>query len=281
MTEILRYAAFTTDPAGGNLAGVVPDARGLSDAEMQAIAAEVGYSETVFVTGVTDGEMVVRYFSPRAEVDFCGHVTIALGVAHAERNGAGTLRLRTAAGPVTLETAVDDRGGAPPTATLTSVPTRTRPATDAQVSATLAALRWPAADLDPALPPHVAFAGNDHLVLAAATRTRLADLHYDFAALDAVMKEHGWTTVHLVWRESAAVFHARDPFPPGGVEEDPATGAAAAAFGGYLRELGLFPEPGPLTIHQGEDMGRPSELTVRPADGGRIAVTGTAIPVTG
>ena len=53
------------------------------------------------------------------------------------------------------------------------------------------------------------------------------------------MAARDWTTVQLVWREDADAFHARDPFPPGGVVEDPATGAAAAAFGGYLRALGL------------------------------------------
>lgn len=70
------------------------------------------------------------------------------------------------------------------------------------------------------------------------------------------------TTVQLVWRESADVFHVRDPFPVGGVVEDPATGAAAAAFGAYARELGLTPEDSVLTLHQGEDLGRPGELTV-------------------
>ena len=52
------------------------------------------------------------------------------------------------------------------------------------------------------------------------------------------MAEQGWTTVDVVWRESATVFHARNPFPPGGIVEDPATGAAAAALGAYLRALG-------------------------------------------
>lgn len=277
MSEVLRYAAFTDEPAGGNRAGVVLDAGGMSEEAMLAVAADLGYSETAYLAGPGDepGERRVRYFSPLAEVAFCGHATIALAVAYAERYGAGTLRLRTAAGPVTVETT----DGAPPIATLASVPARTRPATADEVGATLAALRWSAADLDPGLPPHVAFAGNDHLVLAAATRARLADLDYDFDALTAVLKEHDWTTAHLVWRESAELFHARDPFPPGGVVEDAATGAAAAAFGGYLRELGLFPDPGPVVIRQGVDMGRPSELTVRLGEAGRVRVSGTAVAI--
>ena len=78
-------------------------------------------------------------------------------------------------------------------------------------------------------------------------------------------------------RESATRFHARDPFPVGGVVEDPATGAAAAALGGYLRDAGLIEAPARLTIRQGEAMGRPSRLEVEvPATGG-IVVSGTAV----
>jgi PhzF family phenazine biosynthesis protein len=148
------------------------------------------------------------------------------------------------------------------TATLTSVPTHTRPAQAAELAAALAALRWRAEDLDPRYPAHIAYAGNDHLILAARDRARLAALDYDYPALDKLMAGQGWTTVHLVWAESPAVFHARDPFPPGGVIEDPATGAAAAAFGGYLRALALVDIPARVTILQGEDMGRPSRLLV-------------------
>jgi PhzF family phenazine biosynthesis protein len=93
------------------------------------------------------------------------------------------------------------------------------------------------------------------------------------------MAERSWTTVHVVWAQQRSVFHARDPFPPGGVVEDPATGAAAAAFGGYLRALGLVEVPGEVTIVQGADMGRPSRLTVGiPADGG-VRVTGAAAAI--
>ncbi len=99
------------------------------------------------------------------------------------------------------------------------------------------------------------------------------------AALTALMARLDWTTIDLVWRESPTVFHARNPFPPGGVVEDPATGAAAAAFGGYLRELGLVRAPATLTVHQGVDMGRPSTITVTvPAEPDTgIGVTGTAV----
>jgi PhzF family phenazine biosynthesis protein len=118
-------------------------------------------------------------------------------------------------------------------------------------------------------------------VIAVSSRQRLAALDYDMAALGDLMRLRDWTTVDLVWRESDTVFHARNPFPPGGVVEDPATGAAAAAFGGYLRELGRVVLPATLTVHQGDDMGRPGVLTVRiPAEAGTgIAVSGAAVPI--
>jgi PhzF family phenazine biosynthesis protein len=277
--EVLRYAAFSTDPGGGNPAGVVLDAVGASDEEMQKVAAEVGYSETAFL-GQADGDRIaIRYFSPLAEVPFCGHATIATGVAYAERNGAGTLLLDTASGEVRLDTRREDDGTV--TATLTSVPPRTAPLDDADLAAVLDALHWSPDELDPALPPRVAYAGAWHPVVAAATRERLADLDYDFDALAALMAARDWTTVDLVWRESAAVVHARNPFPPGGVVEDPATGASAAALGGYLRELGLVDPPATVTVHQGVDLGRPGLLTVGiPADpGSGISVTGAAVPL--
>lgn len=273
-TEILHYTAFSADPAGGNPAGVVLDASGLDEERMLAIAAELGYSESAFLTeGAGPGSYAIRYFSPKAEVPFCGHATVAAAVALAERYGPGELEFATAAGAVPVSVV---REGGELRATLTSVAPRVEDAGAADVAEALAALGWAAADLDPALPPRIAYAGARHLVLAAATRARLADLDYDFARLEALMHRLDLTTVQLVWRESDRTFHVRDPFPVGGVVEDPATGAAAAAFGAYARDLALVPPASVLTLHQGADMGRPGTLTVelRPGDP-RVRVTGT------
>jgi PhzF family phenazine biosynthesis protein len=277
MTDVLELTAFADDPAGGNPAGVVLDARGMTDDEMLAVAARLGHSETAFVAARDDGSYDVRYFSPVAEVPFCGHATIATGVALAQRDGAGRLLLRTQAGDVPVHTRVDADGVV--MATLTSVVPHVDPAPAELVTAALAALGWAPSDLDPQLPPRVAYAGARHLVLAAASRERLADLDYDFDALLAAMGSSELTTVDLVWREDATTFHARNPFPVGGIVEDPATGAAAAAFGAYLRELALVAPPVTVTIHQGDDMGRPSVLTVE-IDGPErpeIQVSGRAV----
>ncbi|MFD7440789.1 PhzF family phenazine biosynthesis protein [Streptomyces sp. NPDC059909] len=277
--DVLRYTAFSSDPDGGNPAGIVLDASSLSDDDLLAIAAEVGYSESAFLTPPPEGlggeegrAFTLRYFSPKAEVAFCGHATIATAVALAERIGPGELLFATPAGTVPVEVTEED---GVLRATLTSVEPHVAPVDADDLAEALAALDWPASDLDPALPPRIAFAGNRHLVVGAATRARLADLAYDFTRLEALMHRLDLTTVQLVWRESATVFHVRDPFPVGGVVEDPATGAAAAAFGAYARELGLVPEDAVLTLHQGEDMGRPGELTVTLRAGDpRIRVAG-------
>jgi PhzF family phenazine biosynthesis protein len=278
--DVLRYSAFTDHGLGGNPAGIVLDATDLTDTDMLAIAADVGYSETAFLTPTgQSARFGMRYFSPRAEVAFCGHATIASAVALADRAGPGAVTLDTVAGPVAVATRETLDGL---TASLTSVPTRTTPAADALVSRALDILGWDRDELDDRYPPHVAYAGNDHLVLGAATRERLADLDYDFPALELLMAEQGWTTVHLFWAETPTLFHARNPFPPGGVVEDPATGAAAAAFGGYLRALHLVPVPSRVTILQGQDMGAPSRLIIDLDDSAPgIELTGRATRLTG
>jgi PhzF family phenazine biosynthesis protein len=277
MTEVLRYAAFAETPLGGNPAGVVLDATGLDEHTMQTIAKEVGYSETAFLTPAAGGAFNVRYFAPSIEVPFCGHATIATGVALGERRGTGPFVLHTQVGEVPVD--VTDAAGRF-RATLTSVEPDLADLDRPDLEALLTALRWSAADLDDQLPPKVAYAGAWHPVIAAKTRQRLADLSYDFEALRRLMTEKGWTTVQLVWREAPTIFHVRNPFPVGGIVEDPATGAAAAALGHYLRELGAATPPTRLTIHQGVDMGRPSVLTVDlDTDDRRVMVSGTAAAI--
>ena len=120
----------------------------------------------------------------------------------------------------------------------------------------------------------------DGVRLPVATRERLAGMGYRYEELRALMLAQDWTTVAVVWREADDRWHARNPFPIGGVVEDPATGAAAAALGGWLRDAGLMAAPAELTVLQGHDMGRPSTIRVSiPADRPGIDVSGTAVPM--
>jgi PhzF family phenazine biosynthesis protein len=164
-------------------------------------------------------------------------------------------------------------------ATLTSVEPRDRDAPADLLDAALTHLGWTRDDLEPAIPAALAFAGAWHLVLPLASRATLARMTYDFDAMRGLMEANDLTTVQVVWREDAHTFHARDPFAVGGVVEDPATGAAAAALGGLLRSRSLVDVPADVVIHQGHDMGRPSRLDVHIPEAGGIRVSGTAVPL--
>jgi PhzF family phenazine biosynthesis protein len=229
---------------------------------MQAIAADVGYSETAFLVPRPAKSDVydVRYFSPKGEVPFCGHATIAAAVALAELAPVAELIFHTPAGFVSVITFQNDVGQL--VAELTSVAPRVSEPDPDLVRGVLRALRWSADDLNPDYPVLLANAGSEHLILVTKTRQRLAGLTYDFDALAELMRGHGLITVQLIWPESKTRYHSRNPGPGIGVVEDPATGSAAAAFGGYLRELAMIGETASFTIVQGIDMGQPSEINV-------------------
>lgn len=275
--QIRRYAAFSTTPTGGNPAGVVLEAADLDEARMQQIAAEIGYSETAFLTGpiTADAPIPVRYFAPEGEVDFCGHATIATAVALGETAGYGAYRLATNVGTVRVEAHQDATGS---TGTLESPPLDGLPLQTAHLESLLRALGWSADDLDPDHPPAIGFGGNKHPVLVVRNLERLRTLDYDFDALQALCREQDWITVQLVAPVGPGEWQARDPFPWGGVVEDPATGAAAAAFAGYLASLGRLVPGDELVIHQGEEMGRPSTLRVT-LNSRTATVSGHAAPI--
>ncbi|NWF62384.1 MAG: PhzF family phenazine biosynthesis isomerase [Fischerella sp.] len=274
--SLFRLSAFTTTLNGGNPAGVwIGDT--LPDPEtMQRIAAEVGFSETAFVAPASGSDRIVRYYSPEVEVSFCGHATIATGVVLGENDGEGTYQLATSVGIVPVT--VHQRDGKYE-ASLTSVEPSYAPAPHALVIKALSALGWIQDDLDGSIPPARAYAGAWHLVLAVAEQQCLAELNYDFETLKALMLRDSLTTLQLIWRESATVFHSRNPFPIGGIVEDPATGSAAAALGGYLRASELVTVPTTILIRQGEAIGRPSQIVVHIPVRGGIVVTGQAIHI--
>ncbi len=275
MTEELhRLTAFSTDSEGGNPAGVwigneLPDPD-----TMQAIAKQVGYSETAFLAPKTGKRRTVRYYSPEAEVPFCGHVTIASGVVLGNAEGDGTYLLDSIVGEIPVE--ASSKNGIKQ-ASLTSVEPKYEQPSEQLLKQVLATLNWQTDELDNSIPPALAYAGAWHFVIAAGSKQRLDQLDYDFDQLKSLMLENDLTTIQLVWRENQTLFHSRNPFPVGGVVEDPATGAAAAALGGYLRESGLLQVPATVNIRQGEVMGRPSQIDVDiPLQGG-ITVTGAAV----
>ncbi|MEM9387028.1 MAG: PhzF family phenazine biosynthesis protein [Pseudomonadota bacterium] len=272
--EVQRFAAFSQGDEGGNPAGVVLLREAATEAAMAQVAAQVGYSETAFAfpQDASGKQWRVRYFSPESEVPFCGHATIALGAVLGQRGGAGTYTLTLNDATVT----VDAEGGHDRMiATLTSPPTRSREVAAEELQAALSLFSLTASDLDPRLAPARIHGGADHLVLPLKSRTTVAGMHYSLAEGRELMRRHGWVTVMLVFIEHDQTFIARNAFASGGVLEDPATGAAAAAFAGYLRDQ-AWPHGGAFKIRQGEDMGSPSLIEVALGDtpGSGVSVSG-------
>lgn len=271
-----RLAAFSDGEVGGNPAGVLIADTLPDPAEMQRIAAEVGYSETAFAA--PEGDVWrVRYFAPAIEIPFCGHATVALGAALAARFGEGTFRLKLNDREITVQ---GSQQGQTTAAALQSPPTRSAAATAELLDAALDLFSLGANELDKRLPPAVAEAGARHLILALRSREALAAMHYDMGRGRQLMSDQGLTTISLIHAETLRLFHARNPFAVGGIYEDPATGAAAAALGGYLRDLG-WPHEGSVEIIQGEDMGMRSLINVEITStaGESIRVAGTVRPI--
>lgn len=269
--NVLRLAAFSKNGQGGNPAGVAFYDSMPSPEEMMSIAKEVGYSETAFLVKQEDGWRV-RYFAPELEVPFCGHATIALGAALGERFGEGTYKLILNDSEISVSAKKSELGMS---ATLQSPETWSQDAPKDAVDKILAGFHMDRAQLDPQFPIRYAGAGAKHLILFVKDRATLANMKYDFDTVRALMMDEGLITISLLWQESDSVIHSRNPFAAGGVYEDPATGAAAAALAGYLRDIG-WKGSKTFTILQGEDMGVPSRLTVSftPKAGESISVSG-------
>jgi PhzF family phenazine biosynthesis protein len=132
-------------------------------------------------------------------------------------------------------------------------------------------------DLDSNIPPAFANGGANHLIIALNTRKKLSDMSYQLNAGRKFMLDAGLVTVMFAYSESEQFFHTRNAFASGGVYEDPATGAATAAFAGYLRDIN-WPHGGDINIVQGEDMGARSLIRAEFNDipGSSIRVSGTA-----
>lgn len=271
--DVIRIAAFSDGATGGNPAGVFIADKHPADQDMQSIAKAVGYSETAFAEPVANGWRV-RYFSPESEVPFCGHATIALGAALARQHGSKEFPLQLNDGDITVEGVVKSGEYS---AALQSPGTRSSPIASTLLAETLDLFGYSQHDLDSHIPPAFAHGGANHLVIGLSSRAALSNMHYDLDAGRTLMNREGLITIMWVYAESDRLFHSRNAFASGGVLEDPATGAATAAFAGYLRDL-AWPHGGTIDVVQGEDMGSRSLIRAEIGDavGASIRVSGAA-----
>ena len=271
--KLLRIAAFSDADRGGNPAGVMIADTLPGEDEMRRIAAEVGYSETAFAMPQGDAWRV-RYFSPESEVPFCGHATIALGAALALAHGNGVYRLKLNSADITV---TGECNGEQISATLQSPPTHSEPVPARLLAEVLELFGYTDDDINSGIPPARVHGGADHLALCLNSRAALAGMQYQLDAGRELMNRENLVTILFAYAETPRRFHTRNPFASGGVYEDPATGAATAAFAGYLRDLD-WPHEGSIEIVQGEDMSMPSRLRadIPPEPGSSIRVAGTA-----
>lgn len=260
--------AFTDHPFGGNTAGVVllegmdfPD-EGL----MQAIAAELRYSETAFVRRDGDSRYTVRYFTPKGEVELCGHATIAtFALLHHLVLAKGPCRLRTLAGELEVT-------AAPHIMMQMAVPHIIATIKDPKEIYDALGIR----DYQPTLPIQVVSTGLPDLMIQVPSVEVLNTLQPDMDAVAKLTRQHEAISFHLfAFADDGYTAHVRDFAPACGVPEESATGTANAALTHYLAAHGVV-AAGDHSFLQGEAMGRPSVVETRLDADGDIRVGGTA-----
>ncbi|AJE46436.1 PhzF family phenazine biosynthesis protein [Celeribacter indicus] len=269
MTRYLTYDVFTDRPFGGNPLAVIPEAQDLPEPRLQEIAREFNYSETVFLYPPEDPAHTarLRIFTPVAEVPFAGHPTIGAAVALAGLGHGPQMRLELKIGRIDA-VAHDGRAHFVARQPLEIL---ARPAPDL-VAAALGLAR---ADL--AGPPVMAGMGLAFTFTELASRAALSRIATDLAAFRAGNALHpaGLDFAQAPYWRDGDTIHMRMFAPLDNVPEDPATGSAAAALGRLLAGTG---DRAVFTVHQGDDMGRPSRISVT-ATPEAVTIGGAAVRV--
>lgn len=249
---------FAERPLEGNQLCVVPEpdvVKGLATDRMQALAGEIGFSETTFVT-VADGDRYsMRIFTPGKELPFAGHPTLGTAfVLASERRVSSSATQTVAAGEFAVEVNVDRHR-----ARMRQLEATIGPPVD-DVARVAKAVGLPVQALRTDVQPRPVSTGIGHLIVGAVSEDALLAARPDDDALRELLEPEGDVGCYLF------VVHGDRArarlFAPGfGVEEDPATGSAAGPLGAYCCEYGLT-EPGRLRVEQGANVGRPSVLLV-------------------
>jgi len=260
---VIQVDAFTTTPLQGNPCAVLPDARGLTDAEMQAIAREMNLSETAFVLPSDKADFRFRYFTPATDIPLAGHPTISTAHVLAEEGriplnkgrGAFTMELNIGVLPVEI---VGRDGNVTQVVMTQKKPEFGRTFTHAEV-APLFGLAVD--DLDPRYLPEVVSTGTPQLMVLAKSLDVLKRIHADFYALQEFSGRNKFFSAHVFCLggfSPSADTHARHYAPEGGIAEDPFTGSASGGMGAYIVRHGILPGSR-FHIEQGHLCGRPGE----------------------
>jgi len=270
---------FTDRPLAGNQLCVVPDpVEGLTSETMQAVAAEIGFAETTFVADAGGDRYSMRIFTPGTEMPFAGHPSLGTAfVLVAEDRVTSPVTQRVPAGEFLLEVDVAGRR-----ARMRQGPPEFGPA-DMALAPLARAIGLAERDLREDLWPRVVSTGLPHLLVPARDADAVSRARPDADAVTALLEAAGADGLYVFCVLGDGEAKARMFAPAVGVMEDSATGSAAGPLGAYLAHHGAAGMPGAMSIRQGEEIGRPSELhtEVRPNGdsfevwvGGGVAVVG-------
>lgn len=289
--EVYQVDSFTKERFSGNPAGVVLNADGLSEAEMQKIARELNNSETAFLfkpeNADYDGEL--RYFTPKTEVPTCGHATIAALYAKAveEKLGDCKLRIKTKVGILPMEIArLADGYRISMTQGAFEV---SPPLEDSLVDELLVGLRLSRLDLDGRCPIQIASTGHSKVLTGIKSRRTLNAIRPDdekLIALSAKIGCNGFFVFTFDTDKPGILTEGRMFAPAIGIAEDPVTGNANGPLGAYLVRNKLVEAKGGVfrfVGFQGEAMERPGKIEVEVAVSGgepvRVTISGEAVIV--
>lgn len=241
--DVLRV--FTRDGSGGNHLGVIRDLTGLTGPQLQSIAFDLGFSETVFLDWTDDGIPSARIFTPASELPFAGHPLVGAAWALTRDDRDLPDRIRCGVGDVATGSDGDM--------------TWIEPRFDQEVTSATVDL----SDWVEAVHQSTVLMPLPYLVVEAESVGRVA-------GLSAPPWDH---SVYVwAWDRRDELVRARFFAGEHGVTEDPATGSAAVALAASLRARGTGSAE--LVIHQGEEMGHPSRIHLA-WEGSRVRVAGT------
>lgn len=277
---------FTEQRFGGNQLAVFTDARGMSDTEMQSLAAEMNYSETTFVLPPSDPANTarVRIFTRTSEMPFAGHPNVGTGFVLAQhgRDVGGVLRFEEISGLVEVTVSRDASGKVNAATILAPQPLQTGLELAAEDIAACAGLKPD--DIVVSNHRPVRASVGVYFVLVEVRAEALAQATPDLSQFRTVLSAtpglEGRFSLFVYVREGSSI-RARMFAPIGGTWEDPATGSASATLAALLLKLDRAEEAS-FTLTQGVEMGRPSLLQLKAwrADGGiRASVGGNCVPV--
>lgn len=261
--------AFTDKPFGGNPAGVVlldSDAFPKDDL-MLSIASELRYSETAFIRRHSAQEYTIRYFTPKAEVDLCGHATIAsFFMLHQKELASGQCLCHTKAGDLHIE--VGEK-------VMMQMAKPRIVATLTETEEIYRALGMK--DYHPTMPVQIVYAGLPDLMIPLPSLDILQSLQPDMDAIAAITKKYDSVSFHVfAFGNDGYTAHVRDFAPLYDIPEESATGTANASLTYYLQQCGSIGKEAECSFIQGEAMGRPSVVATRIQADGNIFVGGTA-----